>query len=167
MNDRNLLRLAAACAILAGALRIGTSFIPWTTLDFRLEATAFLIDVCLLFGLMGIYIANRDRVGITGLLGFIVATMGTALIVGPDQIAFGFSTYEVGVYIISLGLVLLSIASLISRAMVWAPLLWIASILSGASGAGFGFGPNAWLVAGVLFGAGFVIAGVNVWRKAG
>lgn len=161
MNDRTLFRLAGAAAVLGGAMRIATSFVPWDG-SASIEAVAFAVDVLLLFGLMGIYVAHRAALGWFGLAAFVLAQTGIASIVGPDTQAFGIDTYQAGVAAISIGLALLSAAMLTKRIDVAAAISWIASLIVGA-GAGFiGQAVMGFHIGGILFGLGFVAAGVSL-----
>ena len=129
MNDRTLLRLAGAAAVLAGAIRIAVSFMPWghTVMD---ELVASTIDVLLLFGLMGIYLAQRAALGWFGLAAFALAETGIASIIGPDTVSFGIDTYQAGVAAISIGLAWLSVVMLLKRAgPAAAAVCWIASLI--------------------------------------
>src|SRR5262245_6453115 len=116
MNDGTLGRLAGGAAIAGGAVRVVFAFVPWRSNVAWLEAVAFGIDVALLFGLMGVYLASRSVLGVVGLTAFAVAETGIASIVGPDAVAFGIDTYQAGVVAISLGLTLLGAQMLRRRA---------------------------------------------------
>src|SRR5947207_627641 len=93
MKTAHVLRLAGAAAALGGALRIAAAFIPSEPDTPALELLYFIIDVSLLFGLMGLYAAECERLGWLGLVGFIVATVGLASIVGPDADIVGINIY--------------------------------------------------------------------------
>jgi hypothetical protein len=167
MTGRTLLRISAYLAILGGGLRIATAFVQWTPVGVPLEALYLVIDLALLFGLMGIYLAHHRRLGVLGLAGFAVAAAGLAFIAAPSQIKFGIGSYYTGVLIIAGGLALLSLQMLRQRIMVLAGAFWLASIAAGAAGAAAGFPEQGFIVAGVLFGLGFVSAGFAVARTAG
>lgn len=162
MRDEQLLRALGAAAVLGGALRTGSSFIPWDG-SAEIEALAFVIDVALLFGLMGIYLAARGRVGWFGFAAFALAEAGVASIVGPDTQAFGIDTYQAGVVAISVGLAALGVAMLATRAgFAVTSICWIASLIVGAGGGAIGQGTLGILVGGILFGLGFVAAGLRL-----
>lgn len=162
MRDEQLLRVLGAAAILGGALRTGSSFIPWDG-SAGIEALALVIDVALLFGLMGIYLGVRGRVGWFGLAAFALAETGVASIVGPDTQAFGIDTYQAGVVAISVGLAALGVAMLLTRAgFAVTSICWIASLIVGVAGGAIGQGALGILVGGILFGLGFVAAGLRL-----
>lgn len=147
-------------------MRILVSFplISGTSLEWLYIA----IDVLLLFGLMGIYLARAGRLGLLGLASFAIAVAALSFIGGPDADPFGFSTYEQGAATLGIAMVGLSIAWLRAGERPWsAPLCWFASVL--AVGVLTGFPnplPGAGLtLAGVLFGAGFVSAGIDLLRS--
>ena len=112
MTDRNLLRVLGVAAMLGGSLRIASAFVRWRPGSATLELFYLLIDLLLLFGLMGAYLAHRSRLGIFGFVGFVVAEAGIASIVGPDATVFGIDTYATGVVVIMTGLTMLSVQML-------------------------------------------------------
>jgi hypothetical protein len=163
MNDRTVATTLGGCAIIGGGLRIASSFIPWAPDTAWLEGLYFAIDTLLLFGLMGIYFAHRARLGVSGFAMFAVAETGIASIVGPDTTVFGIDTYQAGVAVISIGLALLGVVMLVRRAgTIAAPLCWIASTAAGAAGGVAGQAELGFLVGGLLFGLGFIVAGAAV-----
>lgn len=163
MRDEELFRALGGAAILGGALRTGSSFVPWDG-SAQIEALAFVIDVALLFGLMGIYFAARERFGWFGFAAFALAETGIASIVGPETQAFGIDTYLAGVHAIAVGLALLGLTILLLRAgYSIAALCWIASLVAGVGGGFFGHADLGFLAGGILFGLGFVSGGVAVF----
>jgi hypothetical protein len=167
MSDALLLRILGVAACLGGLLRIGAAFIPWAPDVAWLEALALAIDVLLLFGLMGAYLAYRAQLGVFGFIAFVIAEAGIASIVGPDSVAFGIDTYQAGVLTITLGLTLFAIQLLVTRAgPMWAPLAWIASAAIGVGVTAGGYPALGFHFGGVLFGLGFVLAGVALVRSA-
>jgi hypothetical protein len=163
-------RFAAIAALVAGALRVGTAvvtvFVPWRAGVWWLELVTLVIDLGLLFGLMGVFIAARDRLRAWGIAAFVVTEAGIASIVGPDTVAFGIDTYQVGVVVISLGLCLFAVALITARVPVrLAAPLWIASTLVAVAMMAAGWGETGFTVGGVLFGLGFVAAGFALWPQ--
>src|SRR5262245_53339141 len=132
MSDAALVRVLGAAALLGGLLRIGSAFVPWAPDVAWLEALYLAIDVLLLFGLMGVFLAYRSRLGVFGFVAFAIAEAGIASIVGPDTVAFGIDTYQAGVLVITAGLTLFAIQLLVRRAgPMWASLAWIGSAIIG------------------------------------
>lgn len=165
MTDAQLFRILGVAGILGGVLRIGSSFIPWDG-SVQIEALAFAIDVSLLFGLMGIYLAAREALGWFGFAAFALADTGIASIIGPDTQAFGIDTYLAGVHAIAVGLALLGLAMLLRRAgSSIAALCWIASLVVGAGGSAAGQAELGIFAGGILFGLGFVVAGIGVMKS--
>ncbi|NOT39879.1 MAG: hypothetical protein HOP13_05245, partial [Alphaproteobacteria bacterium] len=151
MNDRSLFRLAGAAAMLGGAMRVATAFVPWAPGVAWLEAVAFAIDVLLLFGLMGVYLAHRAVLGWAGLAAFVLAVIGIASIVGPDAAVFGIDTYLAGVHAISVGLAVLGLVMLSARVETIAAIFWLASLGVGLAGGFIGQGAAGFLIGGILF----------------
>ncbi|NJK46585.1 MAG: hypothetical protein HC933_22135 [Pleurocapsa sp. SU_196_0] len=81
MLTTRLTRFGAVLAVLAGVLRIVAAFILELP---EIEAFYLVIDLCILFGLIGVFGARLETLGWCGLIGFVVALTGAALIVGPD-----------------------------------------------------------------------------------
>ena len=165
MNDANLPRTLGIAAITGGLLRVIAAFIPWTPDSGPLEILYDVIDVLLLFGLMGVYFATRAQIGLPGFVSFAIAETGIASIVGPDTTAFGIDTYQVGVLVITAGLTLFAIQLLLTRAISWwVPVCWIGSTAIGVGATAGGNPALGFLVGGLLFGLGFVAAGVALVR---
>jgi hypothetical protein len=167
MGEQTLFRVLGGAAVLGGVLRIAAAFVPWEQNVAWLEAFYFVIDVALLFGLMGIYFADHARLGVAGFAAFALAETGIASIVGPDGMAFGLDVYQLGALAISIGLAVLGIVMLVTRAgSVIAASCWILSLVVGLA-ATFANQPEAGFVAGgILFGLGFVAAGAALIRPA-
>lgn len=156
-----LIRPGALAAIAAGALRIVSTFIPYQAESVGLEALYGVIDLGLMFGLVAVYAAVAGRVGTIGLFGFAVALAGVASIVGPDGEMFGVAFYRVGALVFVAGLALLAAAMLRSGALRMPALVWLGTF--GASLAAIAW-PPAFMAAGLLLGAGYVLAGVGLMR---
>jgi hypothetical protein len=156
-----LVRVCAAAAVIGGVLRIASTFIPYEANSAPLETLYLVIDVCLLFGLVAIYIANAGVVGLSGLGLFLVSLAGIASIVGPDTQAFGIDFYRIGALVYVAGLAGLSVQLLRARRLVVSAGLWVvtlgASLLTAVV-------PEAFMAAGVALGAGYVLAGVAILR---
>jgi hypothetical protein len=163
----HLFRLAGAAAIAGGAARIFSAF-PLLSDPVAVQWLYTAIDVLLLFGLIGIYLARADKLGLLGLASFAIGVAALSFIGGPDADVFGFSTYEQGAVTLAIAMVGLSIAWLrAGERPLWAPLCWFASVI--AAGVLEWLPPPApdyaFMIAGVLFGAGFVLAGLDLLRR--
>jgi hypothetical protein len=161
-----LFRLAAIAAIAGGALRILAAF-PLTQDPLTLEWLYTAIDVLLLFGLVGIYLARASRLGFLGLASFGVAVAALSFIGGPDADPFGFSTYQEGATTLAIAMAGLSIAWIGARERPFSPpILWFGSVLAAGVLGRFGDPLPAYglIGAGVLFGAGFLSAGIDLLR---
>lgn len=167
MVATTLIRLGGWAALLAGGLRTGASFIPYTQPGVALELFYLVIDVLLLLGLLGIYAYQHEQVGISGFLGFLLALIGTASIIGPDGAIGGVEMYVVGSLLISVGLTVLAFgtwrANKLPRAV---PVLWVVSTVVGIGGFLAGGLAITFLVAGVAFGLAFILAGVRLSTAA-
>ena len=152
------LTAAARCAIIGGVLRMVASFIPYIPESPWLEGYYAVIDICLMFGLIGIFAQTVDIIGVWGKFGWTMAMIGQASIIGPDARMFGIDFYMAGSVILLTGLTIWSLALLRGGVMRAAAGWWlicgalaVATILSGIAG----------LVpaTGVALGLGFAVAG--------
>jgi len=163
MSRGNLIGLSGSAAVLAGSLRAGTSFLSSVQPSHLVELLYRVIDVSILLGLLGIYAYQNEEVGVLGLVGFLMALVGTAILVGPDGMIGGVDMYAVGAFLLSIGLAVFSIslwrADGLSR---WVPTSWRLSTAFGLGGPIVG-APVLLLIAGLSFGLGFVIAGFGLW----
>ncbi|MCE9521977.1 MAG: hypothetical protein K8S25_06030 [Alphaproteobacteria bacterium] len=167
MNDGAVFRLLGVAAVAGGVLRVASAFVPWAPGVWWLELLYLAVDLSLLFGLMGVYFAYRAKVGLFGLAAFAIAEAGIASIVGPDSVAFGIDTYLMGVHIITVGLTLFAIQLLVTRAGPWvAPVWWIGSAVFGAGAVVAGNPEIGFMVGGIMFGLGFVAAGLDFLRPS-
>jgi hypothetical protein len=163
-----LFRFAGAAAIAGGLLRIFASF-PLIEDRLTLEWLYTAIDVLLLFGVIGIYLVRADRLGYLGMASFGVAVAALSFIGGPDADPFGFSTYQDGATALAIAMIGLSIAWLRAGERPWiAPAGWFGSVVAaGVLGRLPDPFPSYGLaVAGVLFGAGFVSAGIDLLTRS-
>lgn len=156
MTREMLLRLSAAAAILGGGLRIVDAFLTNATSHIQ-QAAYFATDAMLIFSLCGIYLSRSNRLGLAGLLGFVSSITGLLIVR-----SFGQGAYIVGASVTLLGVVLISVAMLVRAAFPkLAPMLWIASLIVGVIALPFRLNWG-FTVAGVIFGLGFVAAGINL-----
>jgi len=166
MNLDKIARFFGFQAIIGGATRVVSSFIPWSPNNDWLEAFYFFVDINLLFGLIGYYLANAERLGRTGFVAFLIAATGIVLIIGPDGTSFGIDIYQAGVAIIALGISVFSINFLLRGASsMFAPAIWLISIVAVFFGAAAGFTDQAFALGGVFFGFGFIFAGVSLLQR--
>jgi hypothetical protein len=166
VSSATLIRLGGLAAILAGLLRAVASFLPYSALkpSAGLELFYLVIDLLILFGLLGIYAYQHNQVGVIGFIGFLLALIGTAIIVGPDGMIGRADMYVVGSMLITFGLTLFSIACLRTQSLPRAaPLLWILSTVVGVSGFMLKGPPIMMMVAGLAFGLAFIAAGSIIW----
>lgn len=158
MTKDVLRRLSAAAATLGGCMRVIDAFLGKASVHAQLFAY-FVTDTMLIFGLCGIYLSCSDRLGPAGLLGFAASITGLVMVR-----TFGPSAYLIGATVTLLGVVVLGVGMLAKEAFPKsAPVLWMVSLLVGLVGL-FPLGVN-WSVtlAGVIFGLGFIAAGIDLW----
>lgn|GEM_PF-1166907 len=161
---RHFLGLGAALAILGGALRILSAFMPFTPNNAPLETLYGVIDLSFLFGLIALYCNFADPVGRIGLFGFMVALAGNAAIVGPDSATFGVDFYSMGATAMVAGLGVLSVQMLRARVLIVASLAWISALGLGLANAVLA---TPWLfqAAGLVLAFGFIATGIALLRS--
>jgi hypothetical protein len=156
-----LVRVGAVAAVAGGALRIVSTFVPYTANSPGLEALYGVIDLGLMFGLVTVYVAGAEAVGLAGLGFFFVALAGVASIVGPDAPAFGIDFYRIGALVFVAGLAGLSVQLLRAGLMRASAVLWLVTFAASLATVVL---PQAFIVAGLAIGAGYVFAGVELLR---
>jgi hypothetical protein len=152
-----------AAAILGGALRIAAIF---TTAAFAAQTLSYFyyaIDVLLMLGLIGWYVSRAGKLGSAGLVGFIVSTAAILMIRSADL--FGAQTYALGSALLLVGLGIMNLPTLLRRdGSMAAPALWMASLACGIAVAVLVSPSWPAALAALLFGSGFVTAGVELLR---
>lgn len=157
-----LVRLGAAAALAGGVLRIASTFIPYQPDAAWLEALYAVIDICLVLGVVAVYLVTAVEVGMSGLALFVLTLSALASIVGPDAQMFGVDFYRVGAMVFVAGLAGFSVRLLMVRRLAPAAWLWLAAFGCGLVAAWL---PAAFTLAGVVLGAGFVAAGVDLVKE--
>lgn len=160
-----LIRLGAWGAILGGGLRAAAAFVPYVPNSPTLEAFYGVIDIGLLFGLIAIYLDGGAAAGRAGLVGFAIALVGMASILGPDAPAFGIDFYLAGSLTLLVGLSILAAAfwrAGHSKPPAQAWLLAAALAIAGGALAQ----PLLIAAGGLAFGLGFVWAGAGMLRQS-
>jgi hypothetical protein len=157
MRTETLWRLGAGAAVIGGVLRVAAAFIPYTPQSWALEALYAAIDLSLLVGLATLYLREASFLGVAGFTAFGAAFVGLASIVGPDAQTFGVDWYQLGSAVSAVGMAGLGIMLLTGGRMALSALCWILAPIVALTGPG----DIAIQAAGVLFGTGFVAAGLS------
>ena len=163
---QQLLRFSGLAALLGGLGRMASA-LPLPTDQISLELLWTVVDILFTLGLIGIYLARAEALGFLGLASFLVAMAALSFIGGPDADVFGFSTYQEGAMTLAIAMVGLSIAWVRTGQKPLAPpLLWFGSVVAaGALGMLPAAAEYGFMVAGLLFGAGFAAAGWDLVRR--
>jgi hypothetical protein len=163
MRPKLLFRVAGVAAFVGGAARMVASF-PVTRDAIALEALYAGVDILLLFGLIGIYLRKAKALGPLGLLCFAAAVAALSFIGGPDADPFGFSTYETGAAALAIAMATLGLIWIFARQRPFlTPFYWVLALAAGAAAPHLAAGGDyAVTAAGLLFGAGFAFAGIEL-----
>ena len=158
----HLIRLGSIAAVLAGALRVLTSFLPPTT-D-KIMTLYLIVDVLLLFGCVGLYEFQRVESRFLETLAVLFEIFGALILIARDLALLRSEVYPIGALLFAVGVDLFAIASWRSRTFPrWILTLLILSTFIGPIGF---FTPRLAILfaaSGILFGIGFLSAGISIW----
>ncbi|MFN4023543.1 MAG: hypothetical protein ACK4MQ_01815 [Hyphomonas sp.] len=153
-----LLPAGALAALLAGAARIAAGVWPLESGTMLAEAVYGAIDFGFLFALATLFLATYDRLGWRGWPSFLLATLGAAILVGPNGTAGGVSGFVLGAGALLVGLSSLGILLLWRDRRFAVPgAAWVCALVLALTGQ-----PD---IAGIVLAAGFVAAGVILLRR--
>jgi hypothetical protein len=167
MRQQTIWRLAGLAAVLGGVIDLfGPLAYPHLAEPVRLS-TYVLIDVLLLFGMLGVQSVAGRVMGWPGLVGFVIAVSGVLLVRTSAAGIWGAASYTVASAVWSIGMVVVG-ATLLARKGPFraAAALWIAAFVIGLAGLALKDQGLAHRVAGWCFALGFVAAGVILARTA-
>jgi hypothetical protein len=159
MQATTLIRFSAAAAIVAGVLRVGSSFLGARLGTTAAELLYLVIDIGFVLAIPGAYLSRHAQLGIAGFVGFLLALCGAASIVGPDGELAGVQMYLLGGGVLVLGLGTLGAAQLRLGALrLGSSIGWLAALVAMIAAAA---SQAPWLLtlAGVLFGLAFIASG--------
>lgn len=158
--DIVIFKALGVAAMIGGALRIFNSF---TGSDFdmkTLELMYFVTDFFLLLGTCGWYFSRAAKLGSPGQTGFALSVLGILAI--RSAALFGPRGYLIGAAVFLIGLALMNVMTLFLRnGPRAAPVIWLVSLVFAMLA--LTSGPLA-AVAGAIFGLGFIVAGISLWR---
>lgn len=150
-----------------GALRIASSFIPYSPGNDVLELFYMVIDLAFILGLVGLYLTYGIRIGTAGRIAVAIMLCGFAVIAGPEAPLFDIPIYQLGSSVVGLGSVLFAVALLRCHVgPIHVPVLLITAFAAGLCSMAL-HQPLLFTVSGVLFGAGFALLGLHDFFSAG
>ena len=163
MKTNALIRWSGLAAMLGGLLMIVGS-VNWEQTPWRwLGAIGSLL---LVFGIVGIYLAQAEESGMAGFLGFVLLVGGSVFLMGNSDL-FGIPYWVLGTFLSAAGLILLAIGTLRSATFPrWVAWLWIAAVVVGLPAALIPSLQGALGLAGsVAAGVGMAGAGYTLWSR--
>jgi drug/metabolite transporter (DMT)-like permease len=172
MTTSNLIRWSGLAAILSGVLAVASSGLSMIveTQSAALEAIYVIQAIPMLFGILGVYAYQHEECGWSGFLGFILAVIGNAFLLGGAGEVAGVPNFMLGGTLAGIGLLLLAIGSWKAGVFPsWMPMLWIVAILAGVPAMAvelngqLALAQLLFLVSGVIFAVGFGGAGYVLW----
>jgi len=162
----NLIRWGGLAAVLAGILRGIASLTPTYT-SVWLQFFYLAIDVLLFLGIMGLYGYQRKETGWWGFSGFLLALIGAGLLIVNDIVNARVNLYPIAALLFTMGIGILAIVSWVLKTLPrWACALLITSTIVGIPGyfiKGFAI---LFVLSGIMFGIGFIGAGLKVWLQS-
>ncbi|NIM94392.1 MAG: hypothetical protein GTO18_11885 [Anaerolineales bacterium] len=166
MSTMNLYRWSGYAAILSGVLGIAAGLMEFSSMEetLILETTYIIQSALMLFGILGVFAVQHEEVGVIGFLGFILAVIGTALLVGGSWEIAGVPSYVWGGTLSGFGLLLLAIGTLSANVFPrWIPVVWILAVVVGLPSMMIpSLASITLLLASTLFAVGFIGAGVEL-----
>jgi len=161
----HLIRWGGLAAILAGLLRGIASFTP-TTASVGLQIFYFTIDVLLLLGAIGVYAFQKQETGRWGFVGFLLALIGAGLLLGHDVVNAVAFLYPEAAFLFAVGISVLAIRSWAANILPrWVSTLLITSTVIGILGFVVKGVDVLFVISGVIFGIGFIGAGLTIWLQ--
>ena len=161
MQTATILRLSGVAAIAGGALRIANTLTTHMLDAHALDLTYLATDVFLLLGLTGWYASRAEWLGMSGVVGIVAAVVGL-LVIRSAGLFPGYG-YPMGATALLAGLVIMSVPTLARRdGSIVAPGLWLLSFLCAMASIAI---PPLAIASAVLFGAGFICAGLQLMRR--
>ncbi|WP_454758472.1 hypothetical protein [Caulobacter segnis] len=165
MDNRTVLRLAGAATIVGSAIDVVAPFLIYPRLvDPQPHLIYVLIDLLLLFGMLGVWSASRRSASVLGLAGFVLALLGVMLVRTSSAEIFGAASYMIASSVWSIGMVVWAVDLLRAKVFRISAGLWIAALVIGLAGLALkDHGPIAH-VAKMSFILGFIVAGIDLVR---
>jgi drug/metabolite transporter (DMT)-like permease len=159
-------RLCGAAAVAGGGLRVADAYLAATSAIRAQQIAYFITDLLLILGLCGIYFSRRKALGVVGLLGFGASIAGLLIVRTSGLNGLGSNSYLIGATLTLIGVVAMGTVMLVRKAFPkLGPALWIASFVVGLIGLLSAKLSWAVALAGVIFGIGFIAAGINLLRE--
>jgi hypothetical protein len=167
MRRETLLTLAGAATVLGGLIDLlGPLAYPHMAQQPKLMIYV-LIDVLLLFGLIGLQSAAGRAAGWLGLVGFVLAVSGVLLVRSSAANVLGPSTYPIGSGVWAIGMAIMGLAQLRPRTRFRvAGYLWMLAVGLPLVAMIFrDHRPSTLATAHILFALGFIAVGVQLIRQ--
>ena len=159
----HLIRWGGLAAILAGLLRGIASFTP-SAPSVGTQLVYLAIDVLLLLGAIAVYAFQKQETGRWGFVGCLLVLIGAALLIGHDVVNAIAFLYPVAAFLFAVGISIMAITSWAANTLPrWTTALLITATIAGILGfvvKGFDI---LFVISGVVFGIGFIGAGLTVW----
>jgi len=135
MKRETLWILAGVAAVVGGLIDLaGPWLYPFLAEPAR-QAVYVLIDVLLLFGLLGLQSVAGRTMSALGLVGFVIAVSAVLLVRSSATHVLGSQTYMIASSLWSIGMVVMSVCLLLGRSPFRASaILWIAAPVIGLAG---------------------------------
>lgn len=165
MQGRAVLRLAGVATIVGAAIDIVAPFLIYPRLTGTQPHLVYvLIDLLLLFGMLGVWSASQRTASALGLAGLVLALLGVMLVRTSSAAIFGEASYMIASSLWSIGMVVWAVDLWRAKAFRVPAVLWIVALVIGLVGVAMkDHGPVAH-VAKMSFILGFIVAALDLIR---
>jgi hypothetical protein len=154
-----LLQLAGVAALAGAGLRVSAAFPSLRIPGLSGESLYFIVDLLLILGLVGLFTGIASFRGWVGVLGFVGAIAGFAMVRTGDRLG-GADAYQRASAILALSLAVAGLALLRGPGLArYVGAAWLASFAVGLAGTVLHW-PQGFLVASLLFCLGFGFGGL-------
>ncbi|HEV8194122.1 MAG TPA: hypothetical protein VGP82_21960 [Ktedonobacterales bacterium] len=163
MYRQALIRWAGVAAIAGGTLRGVTVLLP-ATQTLAIHLTYLTVDLLLLLAVVGLFVFQRERAGVWGAIGALLAVLGAGLLIIDDLFSPTFALYPLAAVVFAFGLGVLALGAWRAQTLPrWIPAIWLAAVVGGALGLGVAALQLLFVLAGLLIAVGFVGVGLYLF----
>ncbi|MCU0259905.1 MAG: hypothetical protein MUE78_02700 [Ilumatobacteraceae bacterium] len=108
--ERTLVRVGAICSMVAGTLRLATSFVDPDADGAVISATYDVIDIGLMVAVITAFVAIPESRTRLGTVGFAIGAIGCGLLIGPEPAEGSIDHYALGAAAVTIGFAALAVA---------------------------------------------------------
>jgi hypothetical protein len=166
VTANGVVRAGAVLGVVGGVLRVSGSFAPALVESDAARAWLYAVtDVCLMAGLLSLYLTRRHRMSAVGSIGLLLA-LGGLIANWIIPVITRVNVYPITAAAVAIGIVTLSFSEWqAGRMAAWIPAAFALSLVIGAIGMLVAGAGPLFIVSGILFGITFAAMGVLLIRR--